>query len=312
MWLLKQMDESEILFFDIETAARHKELPVDSPDYDAWEYYKNRDGHLTQEELLELYKKEAALDAEFSKVLCISMGMIVNGEMMVKSFEGDEEAILEEFNAALNNLLGQVKKLKLCGWAIKGFDVPFVYKRSLAHRIEPSFILEVAGKKPWDLDGTMVDLKEYWKGTSFKPSSMIAASVCLGVPHSKSDISGADVGRVYYSEGEKGLRRIVEYCERDVINLAQIWRALRFQEPVSIREKDLMIDEQPLIMKLASGGTFGARAKKDLEKFVADLKPKEVAPALDVLQALAESKDSKVTKAFVNQLKERYVEPSKK
>ena len=98
----------------------------------------------------------------------------------------------------------------------------------------------------------------------------------------------------------------MEYCERDVINLAQIWRALRFEDPVPMRDRDLMIDEQPLIMKLASGGTFGARAKKDLEKFVADLKPKEVPPALEVLQALALSKESKVTKAFVNQMLKKY------
>jgi hypothetical protein len=47
----------------------------------------------------------------------------------------------------------------------------------------------------------------------------------LGIPTPKDDIDGSQVARVYYEE--KNIDRIITYCEKDVITIAQIVLRLR-------------------------------------------------------------------------------------
>jgi hypothetical protein len=58
----------------------------------------------------------------------------------------------------------------------------------------------------------------------------------LGIPSSKGDIDGSQVGHVYYVD--KDIDRIITYCEKDVIAVAQVF--LRF------RREDLLIEEEIL------------------------------------------------------------------
>ena len=56
----------------------------------------------------------------------------------------------------------------------------------------------------------------------------------LGIPSPKGDIDGSQVGRVYYVE--KDIDRIVTYCEKDTIAVAQIF--------LRLRREDLLIEEE--------------------------------------------------------------------
>ena len=56
----------------------------------------------------------------------------------------------------------------------------------------------------------------------------------LEIPSPKGDIEGSHVAHVYYVEND--IDRIVTYCEKDVIAVAQIF--LRF------RKEDLLIDDE--------------------------------------------------------------------
>ena len=47
----------------------------------------------------------------------------------------------------------------------------------------------------------------------------------LGIPSPKEDIDGSMVRDVYYEEND--LERIVKYCERDVVTVAQVFLRLR-------------------------------------------------------------------------------------
>lgn len=51
----------------------------------------------------------------------------------------------------------------------------------------------------------------------------------LGIPSPKDDIDGSRVAHVYYQE--KDIERIVTYCEKDVITIAQVVLRLR-NEPL--------------------------------------------------------------------------------
>ena len=47
----------------------------------------------------------------------------------------------------------------------------------------------------------------------------------LGIPSPKDDIDGSQVAQVFYKE--KNINRIVSYCEKDVLTIAQV--VLRFR-----------------------------------------------------------------------------------
>jgi uncharacterized protein YlbG (UPF0298 family) len=47
----------------------------------------------------------------------------------------------------------------------------------------------------------------------------------LGIPSSKGDIDGSQVGHVYYVD--KDIDRIITYCEKDVIALIQLFLRMK-------------------------------------------------------------------------------------
>ena len=58
----------------------------------------------------------------------------------------------------------------------------------------------------------------------------------LGISSPKDDIDGSEIANVYYKE--KNLQRIVSYCEKDTIAVAQI--LLRFNNQELLKEKDIV------------------------------------------------------------------------
>jgi len=65
-----------------------------------------------------------------------------------------------------------------------------------------------------------------WRFGDFKNyTSLKLLAHVLGVPSPKEDIDGSMVRDVYYEEND--LERIVKYCERDVVTVAQVFLRLR-------------------------------------------------------------------------------------
>ena len=58
----------------------------------------------------------------------------------------------------------------------------------------------------------------------------------MGVPSPKDDIDGSMVGDVYWNENN--LERIVTYCQKDVITVANI--VLRFKNLPLLKEEQLI------------------------------------------------------------------------
>jgi len=57
----------------------------------------------------------------------------------------------------------------------------------------------------------------------------------LGIPSPKDDIDGSQVASVFYEE--RNINRIVTYCEKDVVTVAQIFLKLR-NSPL-LREEEI-------------------------------------------------------------------------
>jgi hypothetical protein len=93
--------------------------------------------------------------------------------------------------------------------------------------------LNLFGKKPWEVPH--LDTLELWKFGDYKHfTSLKLLTKVLGIPSPKDDIDGSEVAHVYYVENN--IDRIITYCEKDVIAVAQIFLRLRREE--------LLIDDE--------------------------------------------------------------------
>ncbi len=142
-------------------------------------------------------------------------------QIRLKSFAShDEVEVLKSFSDLLNKFFGETKHL-LCGHNAKEFDFPYICRRLLINGLPIPNTLNIAGKKPWEVNH--LDTMQLWRFGDYKAyTSLDLLTALFNVPSPKSDISGADVSRVYWEDND--LERITEYCQQDVVALIQIFR----------------------------------------------------------------------------------------
>lgn len=233
--MIEKINLNNILFLDIETVPEEKDFnTLDEEMKQLWEqktqYQRKED--FTPEEFYE----RAGIWAEFGKIVCISVGYFVNkGDIRnfrVTSFFGDEKKILLDFNNLLANHFDGSQNI-LCGHNAKEFDFPFMARRMIINQVSIPNKLNLFGKKPWEIQH--LDTLELWKFGDYKHyTSLKLLTKILGISSPKGDIDGSEVAKVFYVD--KDIDRIVTYCEKDVIAVAQVF--LRF------RKEDLLIDDE--------------------------------------------------------------------
>ena len=225
-----------VLFLDIETVPEtefYNDLPEEKQELFALKTQYQRKEEQTPEEFYE----RAGIWAEFGKIVCISVGYFINfktneRKFRVTSFFGDEVKILKDFKNLLDLHFNKPAHL-LCAHNGKEFDFPYIARRMIIHQIKLPEKLNLFGKKPWEIPH--LDTLELWKFGDYKHfTSLKLLTSILNIPSPKDDINGSEVGDVYYKE--KNIARIVTYCEKDTIAVAQIF--------LRLRREDLLIDEE--------------------------------------------------------------------
>ncbi|RUA27682.1 MAG: 3'-5' exonuclease [Bacteroidetes bacterium] len=218
--MLDQIEINKILFLDIETV----------PAYPSYTKLPSRFKELWDKKAKFLIKNEketaksiyprAGIYAEFGKIVCISVAFFHNEELRVKSYYGDDEkALLEDFSQLLQKYFNTKDHL-LCGHNAKEFDFPYIARRMLVNRIKLPNILDMAGKKPWDI--RHLDTMELWKFGDYKNyTSLDLLTAIFDIPTPKDDIDGSEVWSVYWKD--KDLERIKTYCEKDTVAVVQIF-----------------------------------------------------------------------------------------
>ena len=304
---LKKLDETRLIYYDIETAPLVKELILDSPLFDSWAYKVRKKDQLTDEEVIASYSNQAGLYPEYAKIVSIAAGVVVDNKLYIKTYDNkDEGVLLKEFNNFITKQTDKSNEYMLCGFANYGFDTPFCQKRMILNFIEPNQIFSGWDRKPWIFDE--VDLKNIWKGTSWNPPSLISLAVALRIDSPKDDIGGADVGRVYWSEGDKGLERISTYCRKDVATTFNIFKRLRFEdmlEVVVVKDAPEVVEEKvSLISNLIGGAKYGKAEKGALLGLLGSMKKDEQDKAFIILSAVASKAKGKVTKITTAHIKE--------
>lgn len=232
--MIKSVPIERVLFLDIETV----------PQQESWEMLSQTEQKLWEKKTLlqrrdeisaeDFYGEKAGIMAEFGKIVCISIGMLERGETLkIKSFSEENEAkLLEDFGKIFNS--PRLHNVILCAHNGKEFDFPWIARRFLINGMQPPSPFQMFGKKPWEVPH--LDTMELWKFGDYKSFiSLELMAHIFGIPTPKDDIDGSMVAEIYYKE--KDLSRIVKYCEKDILTLANIFRKLR-QEDLLARSED--------------------------------------------------------------------------
>ena len=180
----------------------------------------------------EIYPK-AGIYAEFGKIICISVGYLTqfdqNISLRIKSFAGqDEKALLSDFCELLTQNFNTNNHF-LCAHNGKEFDFPYLCRRILINKLQMPSILDMMGKKPWEV--RHFDTMQMWKFGDFKNyTSLDLLSEVFGIPSPKNDIDGSMIHEVYYKDND--LERIMKYCTNDVKSLVNIFLRMNGQDTI--------------------------------------------------------------------------------
>lgn len=233
--MLQKIPIENILFMDIETV----------PAYETWEALSEQEKNLwdkktfyqrKEEPAEEYYAQRAGIMAEFGKIICITVGMIdKSGKLKITSFyDDDEQKVLHDFGQIFNSI--RLANVILCAHNGKEFDFPWIARRFLVNGMTPPLPFQMFGKKPWEIPH--LDTMELWKFGDYKTFvSLELLAHLFGIPTPKDDIDGSMVAEIYWKE--KDLERIVRYCEKDVLTLANVFRRMRQEELLTRSENEL-------------------------------------------------------------------------
>jgi len=233
--MIKRLKLEHILFLDIETVPQFADYDsLDNPTKLLWAAktkYQRKENFTPKE-----FYDRAGIWAEFGKIICISVGYFKQKEdpinFRVTSFYGEEGDILKDFKALLETHFNKSNHL-LCAHNGKEFDFPYIARRMVILGIDLPEKLNLFGKKPWEVPH--LDTLELWKFGDYKTfTSLSLMAHVLGIQSPKDDISGEQVRDVFYKE--KDIDRIVAYCEKDTVTVAQIILKLRNQDLLNASE----------------------------------------------------------------------------
>lgn len=232
----------KILFLDIETTPDKADFNDVKPELQhIWEEKLNGLSMRNPERYAyntpaEGYTQEAGIYAEFGRIVCISVGYCHKDKesgvrcIRTKSFCGeDEHKVISEFMDLVARFF-ITPNHSFCGHNIKEFDIPYICRRALINGIKLPDCLQIAGKKPWELN--FIDTMELWKFGDYKTfTSLKTLTAIFGIPTPKDDIDGSEVARVYHQEHD--IKRIATYCEKDVVATIQVFLRMKGEECVA-------------------------------------------------------------------------------
>lgn len=217
----------DILFLDIETVrAVDQYANLNERLKTQWarkaSFFKREEGQTDED----LFHDRAGIYAEFGKIIVIGIGKYTeqNGALSLRTryfADDNEKKVLTEFRDTLEKMGPQVR---LCAHNGKEFDFPYICRRSLVNGLPIPSVLNVAGKKPWEVGH--LDTMEMWKFGDFKHyTSLDLLAAIFEIPTSKGIMDGSMVSDVYHQHGD--LKKIAEYCLGDVVAVAQLYLKMK-------------------------------------------------------------------------------------
>jgi len=214
-----------MLFIDIETTSGFRtldELKETHPELMSfWDrkekFIRAEDVELKDVSSSDIYFQKASLSAEWGKIVCISVGQVKFDDddkpyMQKKSFYGeDERDLLSSFVNFMSQVFFKAPGIKLVGHNIKGFDLPYIIKKSIIYGIDLPRQLHLHKMKPWE--NCLIDTYEVWKAGGWSSAALAHICLLLGIKNPKDDMNAGEVGAAFYA-GQ--IEEIKNYCEEDI------------------------------------------------------------------------------------------------
>lgn len=221
---MSMIDTGNLIFLDIETVPGEASFLHLTEDWQ--ELWKKKTLRTLPPESTseEFYLQQAAVYAEFAKIVCISFGYYRSSgserKLRIKSLcNEDEKQLLSGFCEVLSGFEKHHKSWIFAGHNVKEFDLPFLCRRMLINGMSIPRCMNFQNMKPWEIN--VIDTMHFWRFGDFRNYiSLELLAAALGIPSPKSDINGSQVGEVFWKE--KNLQRIAAYCQRDVATVANI------------------------------------------------------------------------------------------
>lgn len=240
------MSLANITFLDIETVSQENPKTLSAPPVN---YYNKFAGLLRQKmtedewdnfDLVKEYADKSGLYAEFAKIVCISIGKFVPAKgtepdkFYIRTIVGrKEDELLKLASESILKANGT-----LCAHNGLEFDFPFLMRRYMIHGIPVPPVLDVSGKKPWDIN--LIDTMKMWSGTAwnYKVSLELLANI-FGLPSPKTEMDGSSVAEIYYDsfnigkdelpfeKEEAAMKKIGDYCNADVFCMANCYAKMK-------------------------------------------------------------------------------------
>ncbi len=235
--MLDNIRIEDVMFIDIETVPASSSYSLMTASLQALWDKKSKQFRTAEQTAEDVYER-AGIYSEFGKIICISAGVVSKRDpfsLKLKSFYGsDEKSLLSDFSGMVEKFSLMHKEALLCAHNGKEFDYPYIARRMVINGMIIPVILDNSGKKPWDIK--LLDTMDIWKFGDYKNyTSLELLTNILGIPTPKDDIDGSQVARVFYEEDD--VERIVRYCEKDVLAIAQV--LLRFMRFPLIAEENI-------------------------------------------------------------------------
>jgi 3'-5' exonuclease len=200
------------LYFDIETipsADEYKDVHL--------EILKKKNGTKTDEEI----HVNTSFDGTFGRICCI--GVIKedsNGKIVQKEvFSGKEKDILINFWQSAQGVH------RFIGHNIWGFDLPFIFQRSIINGVRPRTDISFARYRNIPIYDTMLEWT-LWNLDHSKMQKLDTLAKVFGLPTSKDEMDGSMVWD-YYKQGK--IEEICKYCMKDVELTRNVYKKMTFE-----------------------------------------------------------------------------------
>ena len=174
----------------------------------------------------ELYER-SAFDATFSRIVCI--GVLIFSDAMVPQgamcwYGANERELLRLFWARL----GDPRPSLFITHNGLGFDLPFLKKRSVIHRVKPSIEISLARFRTEPVYDTMA-VWSNWEARGWVKLDVLARALNV---ETKSG-SGKEVAEMWAAGRGK---EIAEYCLQDTYVTYACYQRMTFQKPLPREE----------------------------------------------------------------------------
>lgn len=251
--MYSELDFDKFLFFDIETVPEYKsfeELQEKNPrKAEIWDEKRSimvgdKWPELKNAENAKKYWEKAAIYADFNRIVAITIGSAgkKTQPQLISYYGTDEKKIIEQSIVLIDRLVNPVvaSDTKLWGYYSNRFDVPTLYKRILANKLDMPGLFYFHTMKPWEAQ--CKDVYDMWNVMmGERHSSLDMLTTIFDLPSPKEDMDGAMVKYAYYND--KAYQKIGKYCNLDVIATINILRSMCLINPIP-EEKFSVIERE--------------------------------------------------------------------